>query len=160
MGTVSDKTPPPQKKKKQIVHDAIMVLQHLSAVFLKRREELAAEVGLTEQQWLFLERIADEHFMPSMFARERDSSPAAVSKMLRQLMEKGLIESGFNETDGRKRDYSLTENGKDVMASLRAFREEAVDRIWMGFDEQSLTAFCEFGATLIASIESYSRKDG
>ena len=148
------------KDKKQIVHEAIGVMQHLSALFLKRRAELASEVGLTEQQWLLLERVTDEHFMPSMFARERESSPAAVSKILRQLMEKGFVESGFNESDARKRDYRLTEKGRQVMASLRTIREKAVDRIWMEFDVKTLAMFCDFGAELIASIESYARKDG
>jgi DNA-binding MarR family transcriptional regulator len=147
-------------EKKKLVHNAISVVQQLSAVFLKRRSELAAEVGLTEQQWLILERITDEHFMPSMFAKERDSSPAAVSKILRQLMEKGVIEAGLGAGDGRKREYTLTDKGKKTMDTLRSFRAEAIDSIWMSFDEESLSAFSKFSARLIESIESYSRKEG
>lgn len=148
-----------EQEKRKLVLDAISVVQHLSDLFLKRRGELAAAAGLTEQQWLVLERVTDEHFMPSMFAKERESSPAAVSKILRQLMEKDFIDSGFSTTDARKREYHLTENGKRVMSALRALRKQAVDRIWMGFDDKKLTTFCEFGAELIASIEAYSRKD-
>jgi DNA-binding MarR family transcriptional regulator len=149
-----------EKTKKEIVLDAISVVQHLSELFFKRRLELASEVGLTEQQWLFLERIADEHFMPSMFAKERASSPAAVSKILRRLTEKGLIAAGLSAQDARKRVYRLTEAGMQTMAALRASRARAIDRIWMGLDAKSLSTFCDFGAQLTASIESYSKKMG
>ena len=98
--------------------------------------------------------------MPSMFAKERESSPAAVSKILRQLADKRLIASALNDRDGRKRAYYLTDEGKRVMSALRSLREQAVDRIWMGMDEQLLNTFCDFGAQLVASIESYSRKEG
>ena len=67
-------------------------------------EQLAQSVGLTEHQWGVLEEISTEHFMPSMFARQRDSTPAAVSKTLRQLIDKGLIEVKLNKSDGRQRD--------------------------------------------------------
>ena len=70
------------------VHRAIECLQQLTAAFGQRRQQLAADVGLTEGQWAVLEEIATEHFMPSMFARARESSAAAVSKTLRQLSEK------------------------------------------------------------------------
>ena len=148
------------RTKKEVVLEAISMVQHLSSVFLRRRAELAAEVGLTEQQWLLLERISEEHFMPSMFAKERESSPAAVSKILRQLTDKGFIASALNDCDGRKRAYTLTAAGKRIMTVLRSHREQAVDRIWMGMDERSLNEFCDFGAQLVASIESYSRKEG
>ncbi len=146
--------------KKALVHRAIDVVGQLSTLFLKRRSELASKVGLTEQQWLLLERIADEHFMPSMFARERDSSPAAVSKILRQLLEKGIIETGLKADDARKREYTLTERGMKAMKALHSLREKAIDRIWMAFDDESLSSFSDFGGRLIESIESYSRKEG
>lgn len=149
-----------KKTKKETVLDAISVVQHLSDLFFKRRLELASEAGLTEQQWLFLERISDEHFMPSMFAKERASSTAAVSKILRRLTEKGLIAAELSARDARKREYRLTEAGLQTMSALRASRERAIDRIWMGLDEKSLSTFCDFGAQLIASIESYSKKMG
>ena len=98
--------------------------------------------------------------MPSMFAKERASSPAAVSKILRRLADKGLIAAELSVQDARKREYRLTDEGKQTMSALRSLREQAIDRIWMGLDEVSLLRFCDFGAELIASIESYSKKDG
>src|SRR5688572_13926862 len=89
--------------------DSIEQLQRLADLFVQRREQLARAVGLTVQQWHVLEEISDEHFMPSMFARSRESSAAAVSKIIRQLLDKGLVAVAVDAKDGRVRRYTLTD---------------------------------------------------
>src|SRR5512142_3093459 len=91
-----------------LAHEGIACLQRLSDAFRRRREALALSVRLTDGQWMLLEEIASEHFMPSMFARTRESSAAAVSKALRQLLDKGLVSVGLSKEDGRHRAYLLT----------------------------------------------------
>ena len=51
-------------------HAAIECLGRLSELYQRRREQLAASVGLTDREWDVLEEIATEHFMPSLFARQ------------------------------------------------------------------------------------------
>ena len=75
---------------------AIEQLQHLAALFSKRRAQLAKRVELTEAQWRVLEEISTEHFMPSMFADEFDNTRGAVSKILRQLVEKQQIKASIS----------------------------------------------------------------
>ena len=145
--------------KRETVHEAIGLVQRLSEVFHKRRAALAGEVGLTEKQWLVLERISDEHFMPSMFAKEQASSPAAVSKIVRQLIDKGVVSVSLSDADARQREYQLTTEGKEMMTRLRALREAAIDKIWMTREQTALEDFCDFMAQLIASIETFSRKE-
>lgn len=157
---MTNQNPNAPRSKREIVHEAIGLVQRLSDVFHKRRAALASEVGLTEKQWLVLERISDEHFMPSMFAREQDSSPAAVSKIIRQLIDKGVVSVSLSDADARQREYQLTAAGSTMMTRLRALREAAIDKIWMARDAAELTDFCGFMAQLIASIETFSRKEG
>lgn len=140
-----------------LVHDAIANLQHVSELFLKRREQLARSVGLTVQEWRVLEEINGEHFMPSLFARERESSRAAVSKILRQLQEKGLIAVSINPENGRHREYTLTPGGEETIKLLRQARTEAIATIWSGFDEEQLQRFIEFSSTLTEKLEAYSK---
>ena len=90
------------------IHAAIACLGRLTEVFERRRQELAASVGLTEQQWSVLDEIEQEHFMPSLFARRRDSSAAAVSKILRQLQDKELVVVSLRSGDARQRHYELS----------------------------------------------------
>lgn len=144
----------------ETVHRAIARLNRLTELFQRRRGELAAAAGFTEQQWLVLERISTEHFIPSLFAEERESSRAAVSKIIRQLVDKGLVTVGLDRQDARQRQYTLTSLGKKKMAEVRRMREEAIDNIWMDFDHGDLTRFCDFSDRLIAMIESYSGKEG
>jgi len=141
------------------IHRAIAHLQRLTDLFQQRRAQLARQVGLTEQQWLVMEEISTEHFMPSMFARSQASSAAAVSKIIRQLLDKELISVSISQSDGRQRDYDLTTQGKRVMTALRQRRQKAIDAIWVGIDPKKLSQFADVSEQLISAIEAYSKKE-
>ena len=74
----------------ETIHDAIAVLQRLSDLFGERREQIAREAGLSVSQWRVLEEISTEHFMPTMFAQRRAITAAAVSKLVRGMLERKL----------------------------------------------------------------------
>ena len=138
------------------VHAAIANLQRLTDLFQARRARLALDAGLTEQQWEVLEQIATDHFMPSMFARRRASSAPAVSRLIRQLLDKRLVTASPREHDGRQRRYVLTAKGRRTLDGLRADRQAAIDAIWTPLDRESLTTFSEVSAQLIRRIEAYT----
>ncbi|MDD9934435.1 MAG: MarR family transcriptional regulator [Myxococcales bacterium] len=148
-----------RKAQQELVHAAIAQLQRLTDLFQQRRQELARRVGLTEQQWRVLEEISTEHFMPSMFARQSESSPAAVSKILRQLLDKELVRVSVSEDDGRQRQYGLSEAGERVMKELRAYRARAIERIWSNLPADQLGQFNELARELVARIETYSDEE-
>jgi len=137
------------------VHQAIACLGRLADAFRRRREDLALSVGLSDGQWGVLEEISREHFMPSMFAKTRDSSAAAVSKTLRQLLDKGLVSVTLSKSDGRQRDYVLTAKGKRIMHTLREERELAIEKIWLTLDPQQMKNFVSFGTRLSEHLEEY-----
>lgn len=141
------------------ITDAIAALQRLSEVFQRRRAQLARRAGLTEQQWRVLEQIATEHFMPSMFARDNESSPAAVSKTIRQLLDKDLVAVSISAADGRQRDYELTTAGKRLMTDLRRQRRRAIDAIWTDLPDRQLTSFCATALELTRRIEAYAAEE-
>jgi DNA-binding MarR family transcriptional regulator len=138
------------------IHAAIECLQRLTAAFQLRREQLASGVGLTEHQWSVLEEISTEHFMPSMFARRRESTPAAVSKTIRQLIDKGVISVSVASQDGRQRHYELTAKGKRTVAKLRNDRQQAVEHVWKKLDLDDLKHFTRFGQELRRRLEDYA----
>ena len=138
------------------VHRAIEDLRVLADVFERRRESLARDAGLTVEQWRVLEEIATEHFMPSMFARSRESSQAAVSKILRQLLDDGIISVAIARDDRRQRNYTLTARGKRMLGALRAARQAAIDAIWSDLPPRELASFRKFARKLTARIESYA----
>lgn len=141
------------------IHRGIAQLQRLSDLFGERRRQLARRVELTEQQWRVLEEIATEHFIPSMFARRRESSAAAVSKVLRQLIDRDLVRTSVASEDRRQRAYELTPRGQATMKALRAHRQRAIEAIWTALPDADLEHFNTVSAELIARVESYARQE-
>ena len=105
-----------------------------------------------------LDLVITDHFMPSMFARHRESSAPAVSRVIRQLVRKKLITVSLSDKDGRQRRYQLTARGQKILEMLRATRRRAIDAIWMDLDPRALAAFTEFSGGLIARLEAYARQ--
>ena len=144
------------------IHRAITLLQGLSDSFVLCRQQLAKADGITEQQWRVLEEISTEHFIPSMFARQQDSSAAAVSKLLRQLQDKDLVERSPSIEDGRTRRYQLSKSGLAVMHKLREQRQIAIREVWAKLPPQIIVDFLSSGEVIHHAVaqlaEQYSTK--
>ncbi|HTO09221.1 MAG TPA: MarR family transcriptional regulator [Myxococcota bacterium] len=141
------------------LREAVAALQRLADAFAQRRAQLARSAGLSEAQWRVLEQIAAEDFMPSLFARRRARSPAAVSKVIRQLLDLGLIGVEIAQGDARQRHYSLTAAGRAAMETVRKERERALARIWLDFEPEPLARFAEFAAELADRMEAHAREE-
>jgi DNA-binding MarR family transcriptional regulator len=143
----------------ETIHQSIAQLQRLAELFQQRRNQLAQRAGLSEQQWRVLEEISTEHFIPSMFARSRESSAAAVSKVLRLLLDKALVRVSVSESDGRQRQYELSPKGQRTLERLRRDRQHAIETIWSDLPVDELRRFNRLGAELIARIERYASQE-
>ena len=134
-------------------HAAVARLQALTDLVATRRRQLAAEADLTETQWRALEEISTEHFLPSLFARRRDCSAAAISRTLRQLQELGLVRVRRGDTDGRERHYSLTAAGRQRLDRIRTARHHALASAWSNIPADDIAAFVRFADPLIQRLE-------
>ena len=146
----------PQAPSRERIDSAIGALQRLAEVFLERRRQLAREVGLSEAEWRLLEEIAAERFMPSLFARRRERTAAAVSRVLRGLVDAGLIAASVGESDARRRVYRLTQRGRERMAKLRDRRERAIAEIWRRLPAADLAEFERVAGGLAEALERYA----
>lgn len=142
------------------VHRSIEVLSRLAELFRVRRQQLAEEAGLTDPQWEVLEEISTEHFMPTMFARRRESSAAAVSKLIRQLVDKGFVTVSVARGDARHRDYGLTARGKRALDTLRQSRAQAIEQVWLTFEPAELDDFTRFGTELANRLAALTEASG
>lgn len=132
---------------------AIANVRRLCELFRERRRQLARAGGLTEAQWQLLEEIAGEGFMPSLFAKRRACTPAAVSRHLRELLDRGLVTAAISSDDGRQRIYRLTAAGRRVLRRIEARRAEAIDSVWHRFGREELASFAEFTSELNRLLE-------
>jgi DNA-binding MarR family transcriptional regulator len=146
---------PPVPQPPDDAHRAIASLQRLTELFAERRRQLAREAGLTETRWRLLEEVEGGTFMPSMFARRRARSAAAVSRTLRQLLDQDLVRASIDSADGRQRIYALTPRGRRTLAGLRRRRERAVEEIWGPFGSARLRSFQRFAEELADRLETY-----
>ena len=137
------------------IHHAIATLQRLADLFDARREQVAREAGLSVREWGVLEEIATEHFMPSLFAARRSVTAPAISKLVRNLLDRGLIRSSIAEGDRRQREYALTAAGRRVLDRVRLARQRAIDRVWSDLPASDLRRFARFGEKLSDRLETY-----
>ena len=144
--------PPPE------IHRAIRSLQRLTDLFRERRRQLAREVDVSEAQWRLLEEITGDEFMPSMFARRNECTPAAVSRTLRQLLERDFVAVSISQDDARQRVYRLTTSGQRILRRLNTSRERAIAAIWEQFSPAQLARFTRFASALSDGLESYRRR--
>lgn len=135
--------------------EAIDALLRLTDVVERRRAQMARQVGLTDAQWRVLEEVGQEDFLPSLFARDRRLQPAAVSRTLRELAERGWVRPLPVAGDRRKREYVLTVRGGEVLERLRAAREEALVAVWDGLPADELAGFQKLATRLADGLEAY-----
>ena len=147
------------KKARPATLAAIQSLQRLTDLFRERRLQLAGAIGLSEAQWRLLEEIAAEAFMPSMFAKRQDCSPAAISRTLRQLQDRELVAARISQTDARQRVYSLTAAGRRMLERLHRERAQAIEAIWEPYNASELERFTRFATRLGDDLEAYRRRE-
>ncbi len=138
------------------LYAAVEGLQRLADVFDVRRRQLVRDAGLTDAQWRVLEEIGRDDFMPSLFARRRACTAAAVSRTLRQLQELGLITATISSSDGRQRDYRLTAAGRRTLGRLAAGRHHALDAVWRELPRDEVERFGRFSQRLADQLEAYA----
>ena len=143
-------------RSREALYAAIEGLGRLTEMMERRRRQLAGQVGLSPQQSRVLEGIAREDFMPSLFARAQQCTPASVSRTLRQLLVRGLVEVSIARDDARRRDYILSEKGAGILARVREAREDALEAVWSHFDRAELKRFAAFGSKLADRLEEYA----
>jgi DNA-binding MarR family transcriptional regulator len=149
----------PQAATADRIHLAIAALQRLADAFALRRRQLAASADLSEAEWRLLQEVEDADFIPSMFARRRECTPAAVSRSLRRLLEAGLVATGVSGSDRRQRLYRPTAAGRAVLRRLRDRRRHAIQTVWQRFDVAELDAFVRFATELSEGLEAYASRD-
>ncbi|WP_326523860.1 homoprotocatechuate degradation operon regulator HpaR [Sphingomonas sp.] len=95
----------------------------LAGTLLAAREAVMApirpflrEAGVTEQQWRVLRVLSDATRLdPSTLATHAMLHPPSVTRILRDLLDKGLIVRSADETDGRRSFIALTDEGRAVV---------------------------------------------
>ena len=124
------------------------VVNHMT----KNGEGMAAEGGLTVQQWLVLLQIAgDPNFPPSdpdrdpaagvlasEIASARGVSRSNVSSLLTPLLQKGLVRQVEDVKDRRRKFLQVTAAGRAALERIEPIRRRANRSLFAGVDRGEL----------------------
>jgi DNA-binding PadR family transcriptional regulator len=105
-----------------------------------------------------LGEIAAEDFGPRC-SRARRRGAAAVSKVIRQLLDRKLIETSISTEDARQRRYALSARGRQTMELVRQDRQRALDRVWSGIVARELASFTRFATALSERLEAHEQAE-
>lgn len=91
-------------------------LSRLSKLMQTRLETLLRPYELTRLEWCVLSGVAIEgHDSPSDLANHVGITRPAVSRLLKGLIARNLIERALTETDGRSRKITVTSQGEKTL---------------------------------------------
>ncbi|MER8090926.1 MULTISPECIES: MarR family transcriptional regulator [unclassified Streptomyces] len=126
------------------------------AALLQQAEDAPLRAaGLTRAEFDLLGAVrrTDRELTPGELARETFSSGAAVTKRLRVLQERGLVDRRSDDRDRRVAHVRLTEEGRELVDRLLP-RQLAYERaVLSGLDEQSRTRLSAQLSELLVQLE-------
>lgn len=126
------------------------------AALLQQAEDAPLRAaGLTRAEFDLLGAVrrTDRELTPGELARETFSSGAAVTKRLRVLQERGLVDRRGDDRDRRVNHVRLTEEGRELVDMLLP-RQLAYERsVLSGLDEQSCTRLSAQLSELLVQLE-------
>lgn len=136
----------------------------LAGTLLAAREAVMApirpklrEANVTEQQWRVLRVLADERAIDaqSLAAAALLHAPS-VTRILKELGERGLIERRTDARDGRRSIITITRAGTGLLRDTATHTLKILDRYGQAFGHDRLEALMRDIAAFTASIAGSS----
>lgn len=105
----------------------------------------ASELGLKPPQMMFLVMLADRG-RTSMrdISREMALHPAAVTRFVDQLIERGLVERMRDESDRRVVRVDLTPEGRNVIERILEFYRDRMEEALSGISRRNMERLAGF----------------
>ncbi|MFE2291784.1 MarR family winged helix-turn-helix transcriptional regulator [Streptomyces sp. NPDC059452] len=126
------------------------------AALLQQAEDAPLRsAGLTRPEFDLLGAVrrTDRELTPGELARETFSSGAAVTKRLRALQERGLVDRRGDERDRRVAHVRLTEEGRALVDRLLPEQLAYERTVLSGLDEQSRSELSTRLSALLVQLE-------
>jgi len=111
------------------------------------------DAGVTEQQWRVLRVIDDAGSIdPTALADAAILYAPSVTRILKELVERGLIVRTADPGDGRRSHLSLAPSGRSLIDETSRHTLQALDRYARDFGEERLTGLLDELKALIITI--------
>lgn len=138
--------------------------QSLAGVLLAAREAVMAPLrehlragGFTDQQWRVLRVLADAGPLDaSAIARQALLHPPSVTRILRDLIERGLLARDTSPTDRRRSMIRITEQGAALVGQTAEQTARLLDAYGAAFGPERLAGFVAEAQALTAALAPFA----
>ncbi|WP_083318228.1 MarR family winged helix-turn-helix transcriptional regulator [Floricoccus tropicus] len=123
----------------------------------KNYNKILEHFDLSESRFvimMYLSRAEENQLLSSELAERLGVSKATISKILKKMEEKNLIEKIPSKTDKRSTYIKLTEEGLKKLKYFLPYNYKAVDQLFSNFSEKELENF----AQLLEKLENNKEK--
>lgn len=135
----------------------------LAGSLLAAREAVMAPIrphlrqaNVTEQQWRVLRVLADSERLDARGISEQAMLYApTVTRILKELGERGLIERKIDPDDGRRAIISITEEGKKLVANTAQHTKVLLNAYAQEFSTERLEAFKLEAQALAKALDKF-----
>jgi homoprotocatechuate degradation regulator HpaR len=135
--------------------------QSLAGTLLAAREAVMSPIrpflraaGVTEQQWRVLRVLADEEDIdPSRLAEAALLHAPSVTRILKELVDRNLVERRHDPVDGRRSILALSPQGKDLVARTAAHTLTVISQFDRRFGDARLARLRRELTELSAAIK-------
>ena len=105
-------------EREQLVQDISEALFHLVWRYSKQADQQLAPLGVNSLRALILGLIEREKLHPKALAGALDLAPPAISHLLTDLEERGLIARTLDQSDRRRLVLELTPEGRELLGRI------------------------------------------
>ena len=121
---------------------------------------LLREAGVTDQQWRVLRVLADAGPLDASGIAERALLYApSVTRILRELTERGLLTRVTDNTDRRRSVVSITDEGGALVRRTARHTASLLERYGDAFGHERLAAFIAEAAALTQALTSFAPRE-
>ena len=109
--------------------------------------------NVTEQQWRVLRVLADVEFLDAKsIAEQALLYPPTVTRILKEMTERGLVERGHDPADGRRTIISITGLGRQLVIDTARQTRKLLNAYTEAFGAERLEAFKAEALALAAQL--------
>ena len=122
---------------------------------IHQQQSAAAGVSLSPQALRVLERTVEAgQTTPGQLAERLDLDPAAITRLLRQLEDSGLVSRTRSAEDGRVSTVEPTTEGSDALGRVRGVIWDQVRRTLAGWPDADVAALAELLGRLVTDVQN------
>jgi len=138
--------------------------QSIAGSLLAAREAVMAPIrpylrsaGVTEQQWRVLRVLSDNGTMDAggISAKALLYRPS-VTRILKELLLRGLVAKRANLGDGRKLSISITSQGENLVSATAIHTRRLLDEYEAAFGPERLASFQEEALQLALALRQFA----